>query len=92
LFNPQPKKKRIALKGKAFSKLREALYDRAKGRCESCCKHAPLLDPDGQFDIFTCGHVSHLKSKGSGGDDSMDNCIWECFSCNCLVRNWGEKG
>jgi len=88
----QPKHKRIALKGKAYSELRKALYERAKGYCETCCKYAPLLDHEGQFDIFACGHVSHIKSKGAGGDDSMENCLYECFSCNCLVRNWGEKG
>ena len=89
-----PKHKRIKLTGKAYSNLRKALHDRAKGRCENpeCRKRLPLFDAEGQFDIFTCGHVSHKKSKGAGGDDSLENCLYECFTCNCLVRNWGENG
>lgn len=96
-IGPVQKKKRTELKGKAYSNLRKALYDRAGGRCENPeCKNKgkplPLFDSEGQFDIFSCGHVSHIKSKGAGGDDSMENCLYECFSCNCLVRNWGENG
>lgn len=90
-IGPAPKKKRIILKGKAYSDLRKALHDRAGGYCETCGKRVPLM-VDGQFDIFACGHVSHIKSKGAGGDDSESNCLYECFSCNCLKRNWGENG
>jgi len=86
-----PKKKRIKLTGTAYTQLRKALHDRANGHCETCGKYIPLMI-DGQFDIFTCGHVSHIRSKFLGGNDSMDNCLYECFSCNCLVRNWGENG
>jgi len=88
---PMPKQKRIKLTGKAYTELRKALHKRARGHCESCCKYAPLLDEDGQFDVFRCGHVSHIKSKGAGGDDSPENCLWECFYCNVLVRSWGCK-
>ena len=92
-----PKHKRIKLTGKAYSKLREELHERAKGRCENpkCPnkgKDLPLFDAAGKFDIFTCGHVSHIRSKSLGGDDSLENCLYECFTCNCLVRNWGENG
>lgn len=91
-FNPQPKKKPIRLEGKDYSNLRKALYDRADGYCETCGNKAPLFDADGQFDIFNCGHVSHIRAKSLGGDDSMENCLYECYGCNCLKRNWGENG
>jgi hypothetical protein len=94
---PDPKPQRTKLNSKDYSELRKELFKRAKGRCENpkCPKgrpYLPLLDRDGQFDIFTCGHVSHIKSKGAGGDDSMENCLYECYTCNCLIRNWGENG
>ena len=87
-----PKPKRIKLTGKAKTQLRKDLHDRAKGKCESCNKHLPLyiFDHAGEpyFDEFRCGHVSHIKSRGAGGDDTMgengseNNVIWECFECH----------
>lgn len=86
MFNPDPKKKRIVLKGKAKTELKKALYIRAKGRCESCNKLVLLyiVDYAGNmvFDLHRCGHIHHEKTVGAGGDDSMENCKYECFDCH----------
>ncbi len=83
---PYPKKVRIKLSGKDKSALRKALYDRSKGRCETCGQFVPLFvyDYGGQqyFDEFRCGHTSHGKSVGSGGDDTLENTKYECMSCH----------
>lgn len=82
----QPKHKRIKLEGKAKTKLRRDLHKRAKGQCESCGRHLPfyVFDYAGEpyFDEFRCGHTSHIISRGAGGDDSMENCLYECWDCH----------
>ena len=82
MFKPHPKKKRISLKGKAYTQFRKAVYNRAKGCCETCGRWVSLYRANGDFDVYTCGHVSHIKSRGAGGDDSLENCILECFACH----------
>ena len=76
-----PKYKAIRLKGKAYTEFREQVGKRAKWRCQTCRCFAPLT-LDGFFEVIQCGHVSHIKSKGSGGSDTMDNVIWECWMCH----------
>lgn len=85
-MNPNPKHKPIRLKGKAYTKFRKAVHDRALGRCESCGCYAPLL-VDGCFDVFTCGHVSHIVGRGAGGSDTLDNAKWECHDCHILGKH-----
>jgi len=92
---PDPKKKRIALKGKAYSQLRKDLHARAKGLCEICKKvRVPLYVEDYAgdlyFDEFRCGHCSHDKSVGSGGDDTLENTKWACPHCH-MVNEHGPR-
>jgi len=79
---PRPKKKRIKREGKERRKLRKRLSIRGGDRCETCDRYAPFEDSDGQFSLITCGHTSHIKSSGSGGDDNMANCKYECWYCH----------
>ena len=76
-----PKKKPIRLKGKAKKDFRIAVGTRAYFHCEICGIYAPV-DFYGEFDLHYCGHVSHIKSYGAGGGDTMDNVKWKCFSCH----------
>jgi hypothetical protein len=44
--------------------------------------------------VFRCGHVVHLKSRGSGGSDDMSNLTWGCYSCHILGDHgvqWSSK-
>jgi hypothetical protein len=65
------------------SALRLAVYNRAEGRCELRLTSKCLVGPlpfDG--DVFERGHLVHLKSKGSGGAWSMENCRWGYHECH----------
>jgi len=81
-MNPQPKIKPIRLKGAEYQRFRRKVFLRYGGACVSCNKPAPLYDSDGQFNIFSCGHVAHIKSHGAGGGDTLDNARWKCFDCH----------
>ena len=73
-INPVPKpKKPTRLKGKAMSALRWKVFMRAEGCCEVCGEEVPW---DGPW--WLKGDLAHIKSRGAGGDDSEENCRWEC--------------
>jgi 5-methylcytosine-specific restriction endonuclease McrA len=81
-LNPQPKPQTKRLKGKAYTKFRESVHRRAHGVCEICGCYAPLKDADGNFDVYGCGHVCHFKSRGAGGEDTLENAYWACYECH----------
>ena len=90
-MTPDPKPHTIRLKGKAKTEFRREVAERAKYHCENCGRHTPSLIY-GVFDVFNCGHVSHIKSYGSGGGDTLDNVKWKCYKCHILIEHWKENG
>lgn len=82
MINPQPKKKPIRLRGKEYQEFRKEVHDREHGICAVCGLPAPL-------DGFNPGTVFHRKSRGSGGEDSHDNCDWVCLKCH--IRKHGPQ-
>ena len=77
-FNPDPKKKRIELKGAAYTRLRWDAFNRAGGICEYCRGWAPFRQ-----DGVLSGELSHDPvGRGAGGDDHLDNVKWACFYCH----------
>ena len=81
-MNPDPKKKAVRLSPFERAKLKKSLYlGRARRRCETCNEPIPW-SVGGVWDQFTCAHLSHIKSQGSGGEDSEKNCRIECPSCH----------
>lgn len=54
---------------------REAVRQRAGGRCEYC--HLPdfAMAPE-DF------HVEHVIARKHGGEDAMENLAWSCIFCN----------
>ena len=64
-----PKHKRIALKGRAYTEFRKKLAERAREHCENpkCGVYAPRL---------WHGHFNLYWSRGSGGDDVLSNVRW----------------
>ena len=85
-----PKPKTTRLKGKGKTEFRKKVFNRSSGFCEDCGVYAPLLDNDGLFDVFMCGHVSHIKSYGAGGGDTLDNVKWKCYNCH-INKEHGPK-
>lgn len=49
--------------------------DQAKGFCEYCGRYDKSL------------HAHHLKSAGSGGNDTPNNLIALCFTCHHMAHN-----
>jgi len=85
-----PKKHTVRLKGKAYTAFRKSVHEKYSGRCVECGRYAPLLDADGAFDVFGCGHVAHTRSRGSGGEDVKNNVRWLCPKCH-LEKEHGPK-
>ncbi len=81
-MNPQPKKKRIRLKGKEYTEFKIELYNRSNESCETCGRWLPLTNALGRFDEYTCAHVSHIIPVSRGGEDTFKNCKIECFKCH----------
>jgi len=79
-MTPCPKEKTIRLKGKAYSKLREEAYNRAGECCEDCGRWLPLTGDT----VFNIAHLSHIKSRGAGGSDTLDNVKIKCFECHIM--------
>lgn len=53
---------------------REAVRQRAGGRCEYCRK------PEG-ISVYP-HHIEHIIARKHGGASSPDNLAWACFQCN----------
>lgn len=79
---PRPKKKRIKKEPAEKREMRRKLSIDSNNRCVTCDRYAPFEDKDGQFDLYKCGHLSHIKTVGSGGDDVEENVLYECFECH----------
>jgi hypothetical protein len=66
--------------------IRQAVYDRAQGKCEirkhEDCSKERVLPWDG--DVFNRGHLVHIKSRGAGGSWEMDNLLLGCPPCHLI--------
>ena len=71
-MTPDPKKKRISLNQAGYQWLRRRACKRAMGHCEECFDWTP----------YNNGHLHHIKSRGAGGDDTLDNVLWLCYLCH----------
>jgi len=73
------------LKGPAIARLRIDCFLRDEGRCGECdCR--VYLDR-GFFDRM---HMAHIKSRGAGGPDTLDNVRTLCMKCHMLEHNGGK--
>jgi len=90
LIRPNSKPTRTRLKGRDYTRLRKAVYERAGGRCETCKRWVPLY-VDGVFDERFCGHLSH-KRHGSNKEDTMEGTMLECPECHGKRNSpmWGQ--
>ena len=58
-----PKKLRIKLDQKSYHELRKAVWNRALRHCEVCGRYV-------KWEEMT---YHHIKSRGAGGDDTLEN-------------------
>jgi hypothetical protein len=76
---------RVRLYGPERTKLRESVYLRAAGFCER------KLPGCGGYTPWKSGHLSHVRSVGSGGADTEENTLWSCASCHSKSHNCEGK-
>ena len=74
---------KIRLHGSAMAELREQAYERSGAHCEiqrdgKRCNY-PLT--------FLNMELAHIKSRGAGGSDTLDNVL-----CSCRLRADGKAG
>lgn len=83
MIRPDPKKKRVSLKPKAYTELKRAIFIKQGRTCAKCGQPRFLKD---------C-HLHHKKSRGSGGDDSEVNCEVICWFCHSEEHGpkWGKR-
>ncbi len=89
-FNPDPKKKRIQLKGRAYTELRRKVWEKQAGRCADCGEWVPLKGSS----VFDMAHLAHIKSKGARGDDTEENTRILCYFCHLIKEHgpqWSKK-
>ena len=77
-----PKPKTVRLNKKEYAKFRIEVFQRENGICQECGKFVPAIMHNGGYDMFLCGHVAHIRSRGAGGGDTPDNVKWMCFECH----------
>ena len=83
-YRPQPKKKPVRLKGKAYTRLRWDAFDRAGGFCEVILpdgKPCNVWAPFRQGGVIL-GELSHIVHRSRGGSDTLDNVLWSCMKCH----------
>jgi len=64
-----------------YRKLRKEACKRALNHCENCFMYCPL----------SVGQLDHIKTRGSGGSDTLENCVWLCWKCHTLRHTMGVK-
>jgi len=77
--------KPIRLKGAAMSALRREVYERDGGCCVVCGRWVPL-----EGGLWERAHLAHIKSRGAGGGDVIDNVQIKCAECH-LNREHGPR-
>ena len=82
-----PKPCIIRLKGDPLSKLREACYKRDGGLCVKCGQVVTDKVPDWHPRKYD---MAHIKSRGAGGEDVLDNIETWCHSCHMRFHNGGK--
>jgi hypothetical protein len=76
-FRPDQKRHRIKLDPEDYRLLRIKIYNKQRCCCAKCFRWL-------RYDEMA---LHHLKSRGSGGDDSESNVQGLCVLCHIKVHN-----
>jgi hypothetical protein len=71
---------RIRLNGKEMGILRQNVCYRAQGQCENSVTEQQERCP-ARINWIT-GELAHIVSRGRGGSDTMENCLFVCRECH----------
>lgn len=84
MIRPRTKPRRGTPSKAEKAALWDAVYERAEGSCElrlhKDCTRDRILPRTG--DLLFKAHLVHLKSRGSGGKWTMENCRIGCAPCH----------
>lgn len=84
---PKPKDSQVFPKSPAEkAAIRRQRFELDGRRCVDCGR--PVILERGYWNSM---HLMHLKSKGSGGDWSMENLATGCLYCHADSHNAGGK-
>lgn len=79
----------VRLKGAALEDLRHACWLRDLGNCQNC-RAFTFWKP--RFDGDPVGYdMAHIKSRGAGGSDTLENVRCLCHSCHMKEHTKGLK-
>ena len=86
----------VRLRGKALKKLRQELFERDRHRCVDCGSWVAWDEYDAEMLGVPIGEMCHIKSRGAGGSDTLDNVVLRCrrdhkYSHNCGGRPLPRK-
>lgn len=68
----------------AMGSIRKQVYIRDHGECQDCGKKLPL-----NGSVFQRAHFAHIKGRGQGGEDSVENGQILCHDCHIIVQHCG---
>lgn len=71
----------VRLKGQALADLRRQRFVLDGWRCIDC----------GTGVSWASGHLAHVKSRGAGGSDTIENTRTKCAECHMKEHNCGGK-
>lgn len=84
-IKPKPKPHReswrsgkIRLNGREMAQLRQDCFVRSRGFCENSIDGKRCLTRVN----WVTGHLAHIQSRGRGGSDSKENCLFVCVPCH----------
>lgn len=65
----------------AVSQIRQQVFVRSKGECEWCST----------FLSYETGHLHEMIHRGRGGEISLVNCVFICYSCHFGPAGHGDR-
>ena len=85
---PRKRKTVVRLRGAEMAELREKVWKRDGCRCVDCDLLLSLIATPGSPNRM---ELSHIKSRGAGGADTMENTCSRCPECHAKSHNAGGK-
>lgn len=86
---PRRRKTVVRLTGQAMAILRRDCWERSASRCQDCGKFT-LWRP--RFDGDPLAYdMAHIKSRGAGGSDTLDNVKTLCHTCHMREHAKGSN-
>jgi 5-methylcytosine-specific restriction endonuclease McrA len=86
---PRVRKTVVRLRGAEMAELRQSVFQRDGGKCVDCGRTVHHRRGEGWGELM---ELSHLKSRGAGGGDTMENTVSRCSSCHKQSHDYGPSG